>query len=123
MQVTNPDNNLFVVLSNGRSARMAFGDITHIAKYAGKAVIYTRAEIYSTKYRLSDIFKMLPTDQFFRINRHQIISIAVISRIYKNRAVVNGDYLLISSEYRVSFYSALEKLVNSEYMFYKLDVV
>jgi two-component system LytT family response regulator len=107
----------FFVLSSGRSISLAFDDITHISKCADEVIIYTIDQNYSTRHSLKDIFEVLPDHQFFRINRVHIIAIAFISHIYKNRVVVNGHYLLIASDYRIRFYTALKRLVNDHYDF------
>ena len=111
------NTSFFFVHSSGRSISLAFDAITHISKCADEVIIYTLEENYSTRHSLKEILEVLPGQQFFRINRAQIIAIAFISRIHKNRAVVNGHYLLIASDYRVQFYSALKRLVNDHYDF------
>lgn len=111
------NTSFFFVLSSGRSISLAFDAITDISKCADEVIIYTLEENYSTRHSLKEILEVLPCQQFFRINRAHIIAVAFISRIYKNRAVVNGHYLLIASDYRVRFYTALKRLVSDHYDF------
>lgn len=68
------NTSFFFVLSSGRSISLAFDAITHISNCADEVIIYALEENYSTRHSLKEILEVLPGQQFFRINRAQIIA-------------------------------------------------
>jgi DNA-binding LytR/AlgR family response regulator len=114
-QNINFENNLpeeiqsFVFVKSGvQRIKLQFDDVTHIQGLKDYAIIYTYSGKIVIKGSIKAMLDIFPNKIFMRIHKSFIVSIPKISRIDRNRIVINGQQLPIGRNYR----EELEKILS-----------
>lgn len=114
-QNTNFENNLpeeiqssVFVKSGVQRIKLQFEDVTHIQGLKDYAIIYTYSGKIVIKGSIKAMLDIFPNKLFIRIHKSFIVSIPKISRIDRNRIVINGQPLPIGRNYR----EELEKILS-----------
>ncbi|WP_254561050.1 LytR/AlgR family response regulator transcription factor [Dyadobacter diqingensis] len=114
-QNTNLENNLpeeiqssVFVKSGVQRIKLQFDDVTHIQGLKDYAIIYTYSGKIVIKGSIKAMLDIFPGKIFIRIHKSFIVSIPKISRIDRNRILINGQQLPIGRNYR----EELEKILS-----------
>lgn len=96
------------VKSGVQRIKLQFEDVTHIQGLKDYAIIYTYSGKIVIKGSMKAMLDIFPNKIFIRIHKSFIVSIPKISRIDRNRIIINGQQLPIGRNYR----EELEKILS-----------
>jgi DNA-binding LytR/AlgR family response regulator len=88
----------FFVKCDFRYEKIHFKDILYVEGMENYVVIFTTTQKYVTLLRMKIMEETLPAQDFIRIHKSFIVSIAAISSIDGNEIIVSGKRLPISRE-------------------------
>lgn len=97
------------VRSDRRMIKIDFESIIYIESFSDYIKIHLKNEIIVTRETISAIEAKLPNNQFLRIHRSYIISIAYINSFTNEHVVINHKALTISRSYKKEVLERLER--------------
>ena len=114
-QNTNIDENSvfqetdFIFVKSGvQRIKLHFNDVTHIQGLKDYAIIYTYTGKILLKGSIKAMLDIFPKDRFIRVHKSFIVSIQKITRLERNRIVLNGHQIPIGRNFKDN----LEKVLN-----------
>lgn len=99
----------FMIKVEYSTVKVEFKNILYIEGLKDYVKIYAGSRPLLTKSTMKNIEEKLPSDQFIRIHKSFIVSIAHIQVIENNRIVMGEKRLPIGDQYKDSFYAILNK--------------
>lgn len=96
------------VKSGYRTLKINFSDILYFESLSDYVAIHSESGKILTLETMFYFESNLPNEQFIRVHRTYIISIAKINFIQKNRIVINERYIPISKTYAENFRKIIE---------------
>ncbi|MFI0430741.1 LytR/AlgR family response regulator transcription factor [Mariniflexile sp. HMF6888] len=102
-------NSFMFVRSDRRMIKIDFETIIYIESFSDYIKIHLKNEIIVTRETISAIEAKLPNNQFLRIHRSYIISIAYINSFTNEHVVINHKALTISRSYKKEVLERLER--------------
>ena len=111
----------FIIICKGRVVSIGFDEITHVSKYGGETVIYTKARSYRTYHSLQEILNDLPVNEFFRVHRSHILSLQYMKGIRRNKIMVTQFYLPVTKHYKIQLCKKLAMIIDRNYLFIIMD--
>ena len=105
----NPTLDFIFVRSDRKMVKINFKDIQYIESLSDYIKIYTTKKIIVTRETISNMEVKLPTNQFLRIHRSYIVSIAKIETYTNEFVEVNKKALPISRTYKDSLLNILNQ--------------
>lgn len=109
VQNTATKNDYIFVKSGYRTLKINFSDILYFESLSDYVAIHTESGKILTLETMFYFESNLPSEQFIRVHRTYIISIAKINFIEKNRIVINEKYIPISKTYIEDFRKIIEQ--------------
>ncbi|WP_308993770.1 LytTR family DNA-binding domain-containing protein [Mariniflexile litorale] len=97
------------VRSDRRMIKIDFNAIIYIESYSDYIKIHLANETITTREAISAIEAKLPKEQFIRIHRSYILSIANITSFTHEEITINNKSLPISRSYKKDVLNILEK--------------
>lgn len=97
------------VRSDRRMIKIDFEAIIYIESFSDYIKIHLKNEVIVTRETISAIEAKLPNNQFLRIHRSYIISIAHINSFTNEHVVINHKALTISRSYKKEVLERLER--------------
>lgn len=98
----------FFVKSERRYYKVVFKDVLYIEGLKDYSVIHLTGKHIITKMNLKNIFSLLPTKLFFRINKSYIINLDKITAFDNNDVCINDCEIAIGNAYRDNFFDVFE---------------
>ena len=113
-QNTNIDDNPvfqetdFIFVKSGvQRIKLHFNDVTHIQGLKDYAIIYTYTGKILLKGSIKAMLDIFPKDRFIRVHKSFIVSIQKITRLERNRIVLNGHQIPIGRNFKDNLEKAL----------------
>jgi DNA-binding LytR/AlgR family response regulator len=104
-------NQEFYFFSVGRrSVKIFLDEILYLESMNDAVFVRTQTASYETKYPLSDLEKLLPTDRFLRIHRSYIVQVKKASSFTANDVTIANRPLPVGRSYKAAAMSVLEGL-------------
>jgi len=101
----------FMFVKDGtKIVKVVFQDIYYLEGMKDYVKIVMKDNYFLTLISMQKILDYLPSDSFIRIHRSFIVSIPQIDKVEKNRVVVAGKWLPVSSSYKEQFSKALDRI-------------
>ena len=97
------------VRSDRRMIKIDFEGIIYIESFSDYIKIHLKNEVIVTRETISAIEAKLPNNQFLRIHRSYIISIAHINSFTNEHVIINNKALTISRSYKKEVLERLEQ--------------
>lgn len=94
--------------SGSKTFKMAIDDIFYIEAAGNYMLFYTKKGKVMTLMPMSDILKMLPSNNFVRIHKSYIISLKHLEIIEKAMVIINKTRIPIGITYREHFSSIIK---------------
>ncbi|WAC14107.1 LytR/AlgR family response regulator transcription factor [Dyadobacter pollutisoli] len=88
------------VKSGVQRIKLNFDDVTHIQGLKDYAIIYTFTEKIVMKGSIKAMLDIFPKTGFVRVHKSFIVSFAKITKIDRNRIVLNGHQIPIGRNYK-----------------------
>lgn len=104
-------NESILVKSGTQLFRIQTDDILYIEGAGNYITFYTKTGRTMALLPMSDILKMLPSDNFIRIHKSYIISVKHIGIIERARVIINSTAIPIGITYREQFSRIVRTLV------------
>ncbi len=102
-------NDFMFVRSDRRMIKINFNEIIYIESYSDYIKIHLSNQTITTRETISAIESKLPKEQFIRIHRSYILSIANITSFTHEEITINKKSLPISRSYKKDVLNILEK--------------
>ncbi|WP_243398926.1 LytR/AlgR family response regulator transcription factor [Hanstruepera neustonica] len=102
-------NQFMFVRSDRRMIKIDFNAIVYIESYSDYIKIHLENETIVTRETISAIEAKLPSNQFLRIHRSFIVSIAHITSFTNEHVMIQGKALTISRSYKKEALEVLER--------------
>lgn len=102
-------NQFMFVRSDRRMIKIDFNAIVYIESYSDYIKIHLENETIVTRETISAIEAKLPSNQFLRIHRSFIVSIAHITSFTNEHVIIQGKALTISRSYKKEALEVLER--------------
>lgn len=83
--------------------RVLVNNILHVKSEGNYVIFYDTGKKVMAHMTMAEVLERLPADQFIRIHRSHIASLAHIDRIEANRVLIRDQYLPIGGKYREAF--------------------
>jgi len=98
----------FIFVKSGvQRIKLHFNDVTHIQGLKDYAIIYTHSEKILLKGSIKAMLDIFPADGFIRVHKSFIVSIKKITRLERNRIVLNGHQIPIGRNFKDNLEKAL----------------
>lgn len=98
-----PQNDFLFIKADKKSVKVKFTDILYIEGLGDYIKIHLHDTKLVTNLSMKKIFKLLPTNQFYRTHKSFIISMDKIDSVEGNMVSINGVKLPIGNSYRRDF--------------------
>ncbi len=95
------------VKSGVQRIKLQFDEVTHIQGLKDYAIIYTHSAKIVIKGSIKAMQEIFPKSSFIRVHKSFIVSIAKITRIERNRIVLNSHQIPIGRNYKEDVETAL----------------
>jgi two-component system, LytTR family, response regulator len=89
--------------------KLKFNEILYVEGVKDYIRIVTTTRKYLTKSTLKNIEEKLPHEQFIRVHKSFIVSLANIDKIENNRIAIRDTHIAIGDQYKKIFNMVLEK--------------
>ena len=100
----------FIFVKSGvQRIKLQFSDVTYIQGLKDYAIIYTHSGKILLKGSIKAMLDIFPQDRFIRVHKSFIVSTEKITRLERNRIVMNGQQIPIGRNFR----DQLEKTLNA----------
>ena len=86
-----------------RLQKIRFKDILYFKGLSDYVVVQTIAGKILTLQKMKDFERDLPKNEFMRVHKSYIVSLAQIEFVERNRIVIQGEYLPIGATYKEAF--------------------
>lgn len=100
-------------ISRGRVMNVQFKEIIFITRRGGYAFIYTSASYYQTSLSLQEILKDLPINEFFKINRCQIVSLWFMDGMKDKKIKLGKQLLTVTNYYKAKLIARLGEILDN----------
>lgn len=94
-----PPGSVFVK-SGVQRIKLNFDEVTHIQGLKDYAIIYTNTGKIVLKGSIKFMHDIFPKNRFLRIHKSFIVAVSRITRIERNRLVVNGNQIPVGRNYK-----------------------
>ena len=88
------------VKSGVQRIKLNFDEVTHIQGLKDYAIIYTNTGKIVLKGSIKFMHDIFPKNRFLRVHKSFIVAVSRITRIERNRLVVNGNQIPIGRNYK-----------------------
>jgi DNA-binding LytR/AlgR family response regulator len=88
------------VKSGVQRIKLNFDDVTHIQGLKDYAIIYTNTSKIVIKGSIKFMHDIFPPSRFIRVHKSFIVAVSKITRIERNRLVMNGNWIPIGRNYK-----------------------
>ncbi|QJW89452.1 response regulator transcription factor [Spirosoma taeanense] len=95
------------VKSGVQRIKLNFDDVTHIQGLKDYAIIHTATGRIVIKGSIKAMHEIFPASRFIRVHKSFIAAIARISRIDRNRLMINGNPIPVGRNYKEAVEKAL----------------
>ncbi len=100
----------FVFLKSGtRYVKILTDDIIYIEGMKDYLAIVTHEAKIPTLYNFSNIFEILPMQQFIRVHKSYIVALNKIDYIEKNYLIIKNKLITVSESYKEVFYQIIQE--------------
>jgi len=96
------------VKSGVQRIKLQFDEVTHIQGLKDYAIIYTHSAKIVLKGSIKAMLEIFPKSSFVRVHKSFIVSVPKITRIERNRIILNGHQIPIGRNYKED----LEKILS-----------
>lgn len=98
----------FIFVKSGvQRIKLHFNDVTHIQGLKDYAIIYTYTGKILLKGSIKAMLDIFPHDRFIRVHKSFIVSIQKITRLERNRIVLDGHQIPIGRNFKDNLEKAL----------------
>ncbi|ETZ22719.1 LytTR family DNA-binding domain-containing protein [Pedobacter sp. V48] len=98
----------FIFVKSGvQRIKLHFNDVTHIQGLKDYAIIYTYTGKILLKGSIKAMLDIFPHDRFIRVHKSFIVSIQKITRLERNRIVIDGHQIPIGRNFKDNLEKAL----------------
>ncbi len=107
-EISKPEKDYFMVKADYKLYRIDYASLIYIEGQSEYVTFHMKDKKRITAYySLKKLEEELPSDQFIRVHKSYIVSIANIEAVEGNMVLINGQRLSIGKNYKDAF---LEKL-------------
>jgi DNA-binding LytR/AlgR family response regulator len=88
------------VKSGVQRIRLHFDEVTHIQGLKDYAIIHTNTSKIVLKGSIKAMHAIFPESQFMRVHKSFIVAISKITRMDRNKLIVNGNHIPVGRNYK-----------------------
>lgn len=94
------------------TVKIELADILYIegVKDYVKVVVRGKSKSYLSRISMKAITEKLPTEEFIRVHKSFIVSLAAFEKIERDRIIIGEKYIPIGETYKKDFYALIEKM-------------
>ncbi|WP_349318788.1 LytTR family DNA-binding domain-containing protein [Chitinophaga sp. MM2321] len=99
----------FIFVKSGvQRIKLHFNDVTHIQGLKDYAIIYTYSGKVILKGSIKAMLDIFPQNRFIRVHKSFIVSIQKVTRLERNRIILDGHQIPIGRNFKDDLEKALE---------------
>jgi DNA-binding LytR/AlgR family response regulator len=100
-------NGMLFIKSGPRIHQVDISEVLYMEKKGHYVVFHTPGKELLSRMNMSDLMKILPSDNFVRIHRSFVVAIDKIETIEKHMVVIKGQKIPIGESYRDDFFNRI----------------